>query len=472
MKPQERTSRVRSALRSIQQLVFLIGLGIIVGIMLGPKAGVTLGVAGRTILQLVSKTVTRNWYPDRFERSGLLRYDPARAQPGYTLYTLAPDLSAHLIDMNGREVHSWFVPNDQISGVSGIRTLFGLLEPQVEGGYLYPDGDVILVYEVKALTQPATRLFKLDKDSHVLWKSNVNVHHAIEIAGDKIYALTSIPRTRLTERARRDRLPRDGESISILGSDGKVINSYSIINAIANATDFRIADFAKHSEPLDPLHSNSLDVLTEQTARFFPGAKPGNVLVSLRNLDLLTVMDLERDTVVWAMRGGWRRQHDAKVLPNGHILMFDNNGGVRTYSPSRILEIDPATGGIVWSYSGKPDDPLDSADNRGGAQRLANGNTLINEANAGRIIEVTPDGTVVWEYVNPLLSEERGKKIIASFGLTVTRYDASYLSFLGGHVAARGGSLNRAKEAPMIQRNGLPHPPSRGAVAAAGAHRR
>jgi len=39
-------------------------------------------------------------------------------------------------------------------------------------------------------------------------------------------------------------------------------------------------------------------------------------------------------------------------------------------------------------------------------QRLANGNTLINEGLYGRLFEVTPDGDAVWEYVNPYLSPE------------------------------------------------------------------
>lgn len=35
------------------------------------------------------------------------------------------------------------------------------------------------------------------------------------------------------------------------------------------------------------------------------------------------------------------------------------------------------------------------------AQRLANGNTLICEGDCGRIFEVTSDGELVWEFVNP-----------------------------------------------------------------------
>ena len=37
----------------------------------------------------------------------------------------------------------------------------------------------------------------------------------------------------------------------------------------------------------------------------------------------------------------------------------------------------------------------------GSARRLPNGHTLICEAMRGRIFQVTPNGEIVWEYVNP-----------------------------------------------------------------------
>ncbi len=192
----------------------------------------------------------------------------------------------------------------------------------------------------------------------------------------------------------------------------------------------RLADLVPFNPRADALHSNSLDVLNEQNAHFIPGAKAGDVLLSFRHLNMLAVMDLDKDIIVWALRGSWQGQHDAKLLDNGHILLFDNDGGLMQHGKSRVLEIDPLTGGVVWSFDGSDSDPLDSSENRGGAQRLPGGNTLISESTAGRILEVTPDGSVVWEYVNPLHVVEHGQELIASLGLTVTRYEPSYPSFL------------------------------------------
>jgi hypothetical protein len=72
----------------------------------------------------------------------------------------------------------------------------------------------------------------------------------------------------------------------------------------------------------------------------------------------------------------------------------------QTFPFSRVLEIDPATKEIVWKYQETPVSNFFSP-RISNAQRLPNGNTLINEGWFGRFFEVTPEGAVVWEPVNP-----------------------------------------------------------------------
>jgi hypothetical protein len=54
----------------------------------------------------------------------------------------------------------------------------------------------------------------------------------------------------------------------------------------------------------------------------------------------------------------------------------------------------------AWTYQDKPVSNFFTP-RMGNAQRLPNGNTLINEASFGRFFEVTAEGETVWEYVNP-----------------------------------------------------------------------
>ena len=75
-----------------------------------------------------------------------------------------------------------------------------------------------------------------------------------------------------------------------------------------------------------------------------------------------------------------------------------------------MIEFDPKTMAIVWQYAGTAQAPLESKI-RADQQRLVNGNTLITESNGGRILEVTPDGEIAWEFVNPIRGGEGGERI-------------------------------------------------------------
>lgn len=72
--------------------------------------------------------------------------------------------------------------------------------------------------------------------------------------------------------------------------------------------------------------------------------------------------------------------------------------------------MDPVTSKVRWSYGGRADQPLDS-EARGSVSRLANGNTLIVESGAGRLLEVSREGDVVWEFLNPVRGGRNGGRI-------------------------------------------------------------
>ena len=98
--------------------------------------------------------------------------------------------------------------------------------------------------------------------------------------------------------------------------------------------------------------------------------------------------------------------HAPEILANGHLLVYDNGGGnERTYTRvmEYVLDEDAMTVEPVWEYPGDltEDDWYTLA--WGDADRLDNGNTLINAGSLvnwdsdSRIFEVTPDGDTVWE---------------------------------------------------------------------------
>ena len=87
-------------------------------------------------------------------------------------------------------------------------------------------------------------------------------------------------------------------------------------------------------------------------------------------------------------QGLWRQQHAADFLDNGRLLLYDNLGVARA---SRVLEYDPTTHAVPWSFMCE-----NLNRERGMAERLPNGNTLVVDGQRLRILEVTPDKEVVW----------------------------------------------------------------------------
>ena len=111
-------------------------------------------------------------------------------------------------------------------------------------------------------------------------------------------------------------------------------------------------------------------------------------------------------------------QHDVRWIPSGHpgagnLTVFNNGLEGPEGKYSAVFEIAPplnAEGRYelpesgpfgppepVWSYMA-PDKVSFVSSFISGAERLANGNTLICSGADGRMLEVTPGGEIVWEY--------------------------------------------------------------------------
>lgn len=234
----------------------------------------------------------------------------------------------------------------------------------------------------------------------------------------------------------------------------------------------------------DWFHMNSISLLGEN--KWYDNGddrfNPENIIISSRNTNIVAIIDRDTGKIVWQIGPDYENkpysnlgkiigQHHPhmiqKGLPGeGNILLFDN-GGAAGYGPflgkeylpnifpndfrlySRVIEFDPTTFDIKWEYIDKKllTVPLSGEFHRffsvyiSSAQRLPNGNTLIDEGATGRIIEVTKEKDVVWEYISPYvglsfnavyrayrvpskwLKDENGNMLKDDNGKALTDYD-------------------------------------------------
>ena len=134
---------------------------------------------------------------------------------------------------------------------------------------------------------------------------------------------------------------------------------------------------------IDYMHANSLEWDGE-----------GGVIVSGRDINTIFKIDLNTGAVEWRIGGyhadksdftivndpfeGFSYQHSARILPNNHLLLFDN-GNDRPDKKTRVVEyeldFEKKTATYVWGHTAPDDFPFRRC--CGAVQRLANGNSFI-----------------------------------------------------------------------------------------------
>ncbi len=149
-------------------------------------------------------------------------------------------------------------------------------------------------------------------------------------------------------------------------------------------------------------------------------------------------------------------QHDAQWIPAdrpgaGNLLIYNNGMGRPAGAYSTIEEITPpvdASGNYTltpgaaygpsattWNYTATPPTSFYSG-HISGAERQANGNTLICEGSEGRLFEVDSSGTTVWEHINDLPSAS-GNSIFK-----VRRYSRTLWNSADQISATSGGTIH------------------------------
>jgi arylsulfotransferase ASST len=330
-------------------------------------------------------TVDQN--PIRRRGTGLRAIDPARASAGLTLFAPNAGKTVYLIDLHGKVVHTWNMPYP--AGLYGYLT---------EKGTLFFNGKIPNDTYLGKSAFKGGAAMEVDWNGKVLWEVRQPDHHhdgrLLPNGNILLLCATEMP----DDVARKVQGGRPGTE-----EHGKMWGDY----VVEMTKDGRTVWEWRSWEHLDPAR----DVITavqDERAEWMHGNglnehPDGNFLVSFRNIS--TIIKVERSTgrILWKLGAPpLSGSHAPTPLANGNILIFDNGPHRLDQSMpfSRVIEVNPATNEIAWKYQ-EPTAMNFYSPRISNAQRLPNGNTLINEGSFGRFFEVTSEGEVVWEYVNP-----------------------------------------------------------------------
>ena len=293
-------------------------------------------------------------------------FDPDLSWMGYNLVFYRRRVPM-LIDMQGRVVHSW----PRVRGIGRIR-----LDREGNLAVIGMD-DMIKEYDWEGNLIWAFALQGADDMPH---------HDLITLANGNFLILGQKTKTRTDYLHEVDR-------------DGSVVWEWLVVDHL----DAYFPD--RNQELPDQSHINSIFELTEN--RWFDGGderfRPGNILVSARNLNTIFIIDKITGEIVWKFDQRLDYQHEAQMIPKGVLgegmIVFFNNGKKNrfAYRRSEVTVINPISGERVWNYS----DERFYTSIAGSQQVLPNGNLLVTSSQGGRTFELTPDKELVWLWIPP-----------------------------------------------------------------------
>ena len=368
--------------------------------------------------------------------TGLTFHRPDRSTKGYTLLTPHGDSCAYLIDLEGRVVHRWTFTH--------IKPGYGRL--LANGNLLMTGADVNLPKPPKDEPTKApppfeqhitrfggyhTTLCEVDWDGNVVWEyvnraqhhdfcrlpnGNTLVPEWVELP-DELHAKVKGGR-----RRPREKLPR------LVGDDLVEITPEK--EEVRRIHTWKLLDPVK--DPIEPsflrwewTHINGVDVNAA-----------GDIVFSARQCHRVGVIDGASGELSFKLDKTYG-QHNPTWLPNGNFIVFDNGRAA-----SRIIEVDPKSGEIVWTFRGSPPNQFFSG-HISGVSRMESGNLLVCEGTSGRLFEVTRDHQVVWEWINPFVNnDDEGHPTVSIY--RAHRYGADHPALAGRDLDPdRYGNLNR-----------------------------
>ena len=332
-----------------------------------------------------------------------------------------------LIERDGSVVRKW--PLDYFAHFPDTETRPCVLQSELytdtHGALMTPQGEIVFNYDYCGTV-------KLDQCGAVAWTIEEPTHHSVIAAeaggywvlGRYLWAAAESPErfTPFTLPAGEREMQDD--TLMRVSETGEILDEFSIpqmmvdngLEALLTATG---ENFLWDVEPrVELIHSNKAAELTSDIAGAFPLFAAGDIALSMRELNLVMVIDPVTRRVKWHQTGPWLRQHDPEFRPDGLISIFNNNVYRTAYVAGQtnldaafdtnIMTVDPVSGATQVVFGQQPGEEMLSVI-RGQHELLPDGGMLITEFDAGRVLQVSPDRQIVWEYVNHYSAEKVGE---------------------------------------------------------------
>jgi hypothetical protein len=382
----------------------LFGYGVVVGRYEVFPFSVIEGVHAQLRLALTGES--ESWYVRQVDHERPPIVHTPLAQDGLNLVTRFVSDSvfhADILDMEGNLLHrwdtDWFEIWPDAEHLSDFRTPRSRPGTHIHGAVVLDDGDLVFNFEHLGLV-------RLDRDGSVVWRLPYLTHHSVHLSEEGTLWVSG----QVDHDTPQDRFPHRGPTFSEytaieVSTDGEILGEWSIAEVLrenglhgllylgtTENRDVRVGD-------ADILHLNDVEPFPPSMEEGV--FRRGDVMVSLRNINTVLVFNRDSRRVRYLQTGGFVRQHDPDFLDGNRFSVYDNNNvGPESHGQqSRIVIVDAALDKVTVHFEGGAEIPFYS-DIMGKHQWLPDGNLLLTESVMGRAVEIAPDGSRAWEFVN------------------------------------------------------------------------
>jgi hypothetical protein len=347
------------------------------------------------------------WYYIAAEgKKTIAQSEPAAMQAGLTKlvhFANNEQLAVSVIENNGTVVQQWLI--DWFRIWPDAEHLSYFMQPKsapgtmIHGAEILPDGGLVFNFEYLGMV-------KLNACGDVVWRLPYQTHHSIHIDEDgNIWAPDNKVRKNATATLALHTPYYVEPFILKISPDGKLLEEKSVMailmdNHLAGALYLSSID---NQDPVvrgDTLHLNDIEVFPASLPAGV--AQPGDVMISLRNINTVLLLDPVHWSVKKVISHIMLRQHDPDFIDGNTITIYDNNNRFEAGDKnafSRIIQVNLLNDTVNVLFEGSPSLPFYTKI-LGKHQVLANGNRLLTESRNGRVLELDKNNIPVWEYIN------------------------------------------------------------------------
>lgn len=242
-------------------------------------------------------------------------------------------------------------------------------------------------------------VFKIDFCSNFEWINDENRFHHSQMLDHEENIWVGGQMNPKSQHVRKYSIEEfEDDSIIKINKDGEILFNKSVTEILIenDIKDYNFALLSSLSKETDPVHLNDIEPAFSDTKYW----KKGDLFISIRHQSAIIHYRPSINKVINYISGPFAQQHDADIISDKEISIFNNNNFFVNNEYSEVLIYNFETNTFRKLFNDQLQNENIKTYTEGLSHIFKDGSLLIEEHNHGRIILFNKYGKKEWEFVN------------------------------------------------------------------------